>query len=125
MALQRFDHVNIATPAVDATAEWYVQALGLRIGPRPAVGVHGHWLYLGDTPVIHLMTTDDPRHDADGTPVTTGPIDHVAFIAGDVEAMRSRLDALGIAHRYNRIGDFQQLFLTDPNGIVVELNFPG
>ncbi|MEX6722885.1 VOC family protein [Parapedomonas caeni] len=120
MALHRFDHVNIATPAVDATADWYVEALGLRVGPRPAVGVHGHWLYLGDTPVIHLMATDDPRHAG-----PTGPIDHVAFIAHDVEAMRSWLTSLGIPHRHNRIGDFQQLFLTDPNGVVIELNFPG
>jgi hypothetical protein len=32
----------------------YCGALGLTVGPRPPLKFLGYWVYLGDTPCIHI-----------------------------------------------------------------------
>ena len=56
----------------------------------------------------------------------TGRLDHIAFAATDVDAVRKRLQANNISFREQivpRTGD-TQIFLYDPDGVGVELNFP-
>jgi glyoxalase/bleomycin resistance protein/dioxygenase superfamily protein len=56
----------------------------------------------------------------------TGRLDHIAFAATDVEGVRKRLMAKNVDFREQmvpRTGD-TQIFLYDPDGIGVELNFP-
>ena len=56
----------------------------------------------------------------------TGRLDHIAFAATDIEAMRKRLKGKNVEFRENivpRTGD-TQFFLYDPDGVGVELNFP-
>ncbi len=56
----------------------------------------------------------------------TGRLDHVAFAATDVEGMRRRLQGKNVKFREQivpRTGD-TQIFLYDPDGVGVELNFP-
>ena len=53
------------------------------------------------------------------------PPDHIAFAATDVEAVRA-LQAKNVSFREQivpRTGD-TQIFLYDPDGVGVELNFP-
>ena len=53
-------------------------------------------------------------------------VDHIAFAATDVDAVRKRLQANNISFREQivpRTGD-TQIFLYDPDGVGVELNFP-
>ena len=55
----------------------------------------------------------------------SGALDHVAFFATDLAGMLKRLSQMGIEVRRRdvpRLG-LHQLFLDDPNGIVVELNY--
>lgn len=55
----------------------------------------------------------------------TGRLDHVAFAATDVEGVRQRLASRGVRFRESivpRTGDIQ-IFLCDPDGVGVELNF--
>ncbi len=58
---------------------------------------------------------------------TPGSLDHVAFRGHDAGAAIARLRAHGIAFRENLIRDIglHQVFVRDPNGIVVEMNFRG
>ena len=56
----------------------------------------------------------------------TGRLDHIAFAASDVEGVRTRLKSRKVQFREQivpRTGD-TQIFLYDPDGVGVELNFP-
>ena len=56
----------------------------------------------------------------------TGRFDHIAFAATDLAAVKSRIDKHGIKYREQvvpRTGA-AQIFLYDPDGVGVELNFP-
>jgi len=119
MRVHRLDHVNIRTGRLEATKDFYVDAIGLRIGDRPPFAFAGYWLYDDNIPVIHLAEADDAPAAA------TGSIDHISFRVSGLAAARERLAALGIAARERvvpRTGDVQ-LFLSDPNGVTIELTF--
>jgi hypothetical protein len=51
----------------------------------------------------------------------------VAFLADDPAAFIKRLDAKGVSYRPRHLPDSNlfQLFLRDPNGVMIELNFFG
>ena len=52
-------------------------------------------------------------------------IDHVAFRATGLAEMLAHLDELGVAYKERQVDNqgLYQLFLFDPNGVKVELNF--
>ena len=115
-------HVNIRAPEalIEAVRAFYRDVIGLRDGPRPPLRSRGYWLYAGERDVLHL--TIDPRIErASGG----GRLDHVAFAASDLDATIARLEAAGIAYERGDVPPLGQvqLFLTDPAGIGVELNF--
>lgn len=122
MPVQNLDHINVYCANLERSRRFYSEVLGLKDGARPNFGFPGAWLYLGERPVVHLVG------DRDGeTPSTTGPFDHVAFEAQDFEAMRSKMATLGIDFTENEVADFKirQLFVHDPDGVRIELNFKG
>jgi catechol 2,3-dioxygenase-like lactoylglutathione lyase family enzyme len=64
-----------------------------------------------------------PR-SADSPAGAGGAIDHIAFDAEDLPAFQQRLEALGQSFEGRRLadGDTWQVFLTDPDGVHVELS---
>jgi hypothetical protein len=52
-------------------------------------------------------------------------IDHVAFGSRGFEAMKQRLAKKGVQYRVNVVPNStrRQIFLTDPNNVLLELNF--
>ena len=118
-------HANLRAPEamIERLRSFYIDIVGLREGPRPAFrsGSRGHWLYAGDTDVLHL-TIDAP---GDASPAPTGHLSHLAFVCTDLGATRARLDAAGLAYEVDQVDELSQvqLFLTDPCGLDVELNF--
>ncbi|MDX1539802.1 MAG: VOC family protein [Geminicoccaceae bacterium] len=122
MALGGLDHVNIrvSTDRLKPVRDFYVDLLGLQEGERPPFPFPGHWLYLGGQPVIHLAAREGLEVGTD-----TGGIDHVAFSAHDLASMRARLEQQGVAfdERTVPLLGLHQLFITDPAGVKVELNF--
>jgi hypothetical protein len=56
----------------------------------------------------------------------SGAVDHEAFFADGLAAMLAHLKGLGINPRERTVPSIglHQLFLDDPNGVVVELNYP-
>lgn len=119
MALSALDHYTINTADLDASVAFYTKILGLKDGPRPAFVSSGAWLYCGDRPVVHLVT------GGAGKDKGTGAIDHVAFRASRLDDHRARLKERGIAYRERDVPGqpLHQIFLTDPDGITVEINF--
>jgi hypothetical protein len=76
---------------------------------------------------VHLI---GPRESERGMPPRaaggTGLLDHVAFSCTGLRAMKAKLAERCIEHQERvvpRDGQIQ-LFLKDPNGVSVELNFP-
>jgi hypothetical protein len=56
----------------------------------------------------------------------SGAVDHIAFFATGLEAMLKHLQAIGVDCRERTVPSIglHQLFLDDPTGIVIELNYP-
>lgn len=134
MGLTRLDHYSIRTDDLDATRDFYVDALGLVDGARPPFPFPGYWLYCGDRPVVHLIGLDPEGEqgladymgeDRKQALKGGGAVDHVAFNADDLDGMRRRLEELGIAYRERAVPDMelQQVFVQDPNGFTIEINF--
>jgi len=130
MGVSRLEHITIRCRKRKETRDFYVNLLGLAEGPRPDFPFRGHWLYLGDVPVVHLVEAADhpgawsgslARPAAEGT----GPFDHVAFRGEDFDVLRGKLVAAGAAFRERIVpgGRLKQLFVPDPEGVMVELNF--
>ena len=110
------------------------------MGPRPPFPFPGLWLYQGDTSVwanaaVHIIGID--RNAPEGLKAYlgdreevdlqgSGAVDHVAFFATGLPEMLARLQAQGISARERTVPllGLHQVFVDDPNGIVVELNFP-
>ena len=121
MTVTALDHVNIQTADLAATVGFYTEVIGLAEGARPNITRPGAWLYCGERPVIHVIAVGE------GDETGTGPIDHVAFEAAGYEAMAEQLKRRGFAYRTQELPDMgiRQIFVHDPNGVKLELNFRG
>ena len=133
MPLTRMEHYLVLTEDIDATRDFYCNALGMRVGPRPPLAFLGYWLYVGDTPCIHIgeWKTYTEHSRSQGIPVTTpapgtGPVDHIAFNGEDFDAILAQLQQHGVSAHINHVpgGALRQLFLLDPNGVKIEVNVP-
>lgn len=120
MTVRSLDHYTIRTSNLDASVAFYEGVLGLRNGERPAFTYPGAWLYVGDVPAVHLIG-GGPR-DAG-----TGAVDHIAFRASGCEAFTRRLGGRGIPFEETAPpgAGMRQVFLKDPDGLTIEVNFPG
>ncbi|MDA8107364.1 MAG: VOC family protein [Betaproteobacteria bacterium] len=133
MPLSHIEHVLIQTADMAATRDWYVRVLGFRVGPSPDFKFPVCWLYLGEQDVIHItegganVSENRRRYVGQDSQATrgSGVIDHVAFRCTGLRAMLAHLRAEGVEFRERQVSDqgLYQLFLHDPNGIKVELNF--
>ena len=120
MPVMAFQHVNTRSADVERTKEFYVR-LGLRVGDRPPFASRGYWMYLGEQPVLHLVQRTDGEAHHEGS----GNLDHVAFQAVDLEGTRRALTEAGLVFREAIVprDNTVQIFVRDPDGIQVELNF--
>ena len=136
MALSTLDHCAIRTAKLAETRAFYVDVLGLEDGERPDFPFPGNWLYAGGRAVLHLVgiDPDDPSGLEEylgavalESLVGSGAVDHIAFRAENAPALMAELRTQGVAFRERRVPsmDLFQLFLEDPNGITVELNYFG
>ncbi len=137
MSLSSLDHCSIRTVKLAETLEFYTDLLGMTDGDRPDFDFPGNWLYVDGKPVVHLVGVDpdDPSGlleyldgpiDADSLS-GSGAFDHLAFRAKNPEQLIARIKANGHAYRERKVPDMDlfQVFVEDPNGITVELNYWG
>ena len=134
------NHFSIRTTDLDASRRFYADVLGLTDGPRPDFPFPGHWMYRGDhadyaNAVVHLIGIDKAAPGglqgylgdrAETTLAGSGAVDHIAFFATGLAEMLTHLRGLGIAARERTVPSIglHQLFLADPCGVVIELNYP-
>jgi len=119
MTIRAMDHFTIVTDRLDETLAFYA-VLGLIEGPRPDFGTPGAWLYAGARPVLHVVCVE-------AMPAARrGALDHMAFtsegllaIAGELKRHAVRYAIIRTPRPFSR----WQMFLEDPNGVEVELDF--
>ena len=134
MPLSHIEHFLVAADDIDATRDWYARVLGMTSGPHPDFGFPVHWMYLGKVDIVHIGPSariageiqkkylGRTSRDA-GT--GTGALDHIAFRATELRTMLEHLKKEEISFTQRRANGqaLFQLFLYDPNGIKVELNY--
>ncbi|MGI9152493.1 MAG: VOC family protein, partial [Rubrivivax sp.] len=110
--IQGMNHFTITAQDRAATLGYYCGLLGLVEGPRPDLGFPGAWLYPpgGAQAVLHIYW------DRPAPATATGVIDHMAFTATDLRAVKARFDERGLRYDLRRqagAGTWQ-LFSFDP-----------
>jgi catechol 2,3-dioxygenase-like lactoylglutathione lyase family enzyme len=136
MGVNRIDHLSIRTTRLAETRRFYVEVLGLEEGYRPPFKFGGAWLYSNGLAAVHVVEIDrqnpGPVVEYLGEGALTeadnsGSVDHLAFTATDAPGMKARFEKLGVPYRERLVPSMNltQLFVDDPNGITIELNFPG
>ena len=124
MELLDIQHVAIRTNDVEATNHFYTDLLGMTFAERPPMNFPGSWLQMSST-MIHVVGGDAAR-DADGTiPSGSAAVDHLAMAARGFDAYKAKFDDAGVEWKENALtgAGLWQLFVRDPSGILVELNF--
>jgi catechol 2,3-dioxygenase-like lactoylglutathione lyase family enzyme len=123
------DHINIQTVNLAETVAFYRDVLDLRAGdpPPPLDPAKVQWMFAGEGRAIFhlsgpgaLVAIGDINSSGD-----TGAVHHVALACKSHDAMVEKLDRMGIEHRRNHVAaiDLKQIFVRDPNGILLELNY--
>ena len=113
------DHINIRTSDLDRLCKFYVSVLGMELGDRPSFDAPGAWIYAGGRAVLHVGVADKAARG------NTQPVDHYALNAHDRKGIERRLKRRKIPYRVMDVPGraMKQIFVTDPDGVSVELNF--
>jgi len=119
-----FSHYNLRAPRamLDALRDFYCGVVGLEVGERPPFASFGYWLYAGGQAILHLSEAG-PGESRPAQPL--GTFDHAAFRCTGRAAYEHELNRRGIQFKVAVVPATQQvqLFLSDPAGNGVELNF--
>lgn len=104
---------------VDQLKDFYCQIFGLTEGYRPSFNYRGYWLYAGQKPIIHLAESDQHGRAEDSH------LDHIAFRHTGLATVMTALDTLGVDYKHDYLADIDltQIFLKDPAGVGIEINF--
>jgi catechol 2,3-dioxygenase-like lactoylglutathione lyase family enzyme len=139
MPIRKLAHYSVRTPNLEVSRRFYTEVLGFKVGYRPDFDFPGLWLYAGgdeaDFGVVHLIgiDPDDPKGLVDylGDKAAdslkgSGAVDHLAFLATDLRGIRATLARVGLPCRERTVPELglHQVFVEDPSGVTIELNFP-
>ena len=146
MDIKRVDHYSIRTLDLESSRRFYSEVIGLKAGPRPPFDFPGYWLYSGEPPadlqnsarnygLVHLMGFDKDNPQSLDAYVGerkaaagggTGALDHVAFAATGRAALieRCRRGNVEFFERAVPMLGLHQVFIKDPDGVMIELNYP-
>lgn len=122
MQLGKLDHVNVRTDNLEAMVAWYTEILGMRSGDRPKFQFPGAWMYVGDHPVVHLVSTPD---DAGAGSEVSLKLEHFAFEATGMKAFEAKLAAAGEKFEKRDVPGFgvTQFNIWDPDGNHIHIDF--
>ncbi len=129
IGVQGIDHVTLVVKDLERSRQFYQAALGMREVPRPAFSFAGLWFQAGNTQV-HLILEfagSGPAGNLVPQPLRSSRSHHAAFLVADAEAIVPQLKALDIpilSGPKPRPDGYMQVFVTDPDGHVIELCSP-
>ncbi|MGC2519854.1 MAG: VOC family protein [Burkholderiales bacterium] len=134
MPVTDLNHYLLRANDLERTKNFYCDVLGFQIMPRPEFPFPGYWLGVNGKIQVHLAQAGvpnsklyylgSPRNAATNN---SGVIDHVAFLAAEPDQVIARLEKLGVSCRPRSLpeSELYQLFIKDPDGLTIELNFFG
>jgi catechol 2,3-dioxygenase-like lactoylglutathione lyase family enzyme len=113
------DHWNIYCKDLKATVRFYERYVGLHDGDRPPFPFPGAWLYAGDKPILHIVSETGRKDHG------SGAIDHVAINCADIRGTIDQIKKDKIPFEVRKVParPLQQVFVHDPDGVMIELNF--
>lgn len=116
-------HTALSVTDLAASRQFYEEVLGLRQVDRPAFPFGGVWYELGDGRQLHLIVHEDPRM-LRGTRTIDLRDSHMAFRVTDYDGALAHFRAHGVdcLARPDNVTPWKQLYVTDPDGHVIELN---
>jgi catechol 2,3-dioxygenase-like lactoylglutathione lyase family enzyme len=134
MPLSHFEHCLVVADDMEQTRNWYCAVLGMEEGPHPDFGFPVVWLYVNGRDVVHIGQSASHAGENQKTYLGrtsrdtgsgTGAIDHIAFRATGLKTMMAQLRSSGIEFTQRRADNQAryQLFMRDPNGVKIEINF--
>ena len=124
MPLTDLHHIALKTQDLPASEQFYIEVLGMTKVDRPNFDFPGAWLQMGET-MFHLMAGYAALGPQGEISRGSGAVDHLAIKARGFDAMREKFETSGIKYKENNLRGFGiwQLFVKDPDGIIIELNF--
>ena len=134
MPLTDLNHYFVRANDLEETKNFYCKALDLEEMPRPTFPFPGYWLGREGKIWVHMGQHGVPNAQLyyRGTPSNaaldnSGVVDHIAFLATDPESFRRRLEDMKCDFWGRKLPEFDlfQIFVRDPNGLTIELNFQG
>lgn len=133
MTVEAIDHINIRTPDVIGTSRFFADVLDMEITDTPGIPDRTKAAWIRDDAgraVVHIGTAEIRypwESEAEVNPEGSGRIHHVALRCVGHDRMIERLGERGIGYRANLVAEIglRQLFISEPNGILLELNFFG
>jgi catechol 2,3-dioxygenase-like lactoylglutathione lyase family enzyme len=129
MKVNRLDHINIQTRRLGETVRFYADILDLRADdpPPPLDPAEVQWMFDDDGRAIFHLSTPGSLNAVEDVNIgaDTGAVHHVALDCTGHDDMVARLERLGVEHRLNHVRaiDLKQIFVRDPNGVLLELNY--
>jgi catechol 2,3-dioxygenase-like lactoylglutathione lyase family enzyme len=120
-----FDHVTLICADLTATRRFYVDFLGMAEVQRPAFKFPGLWFEIAGVQ-IHATQQSPEAGKAGWAPggSVISRSHHIAFAVDDVAKTLAAVEAHGIriaSPLQRRPDGFQQLYLHDPDGHLIEL----
>lgn len=133
MPLTELNHYFVRVRDLEVSLRFYCEALGFEEMPRPSFPFPGYWLGVNGKIQVHMGPhgiADSERYYFGTTPRSAidnaGVVDHIAFLATEPEKFAARFATLGLASRKRYFREIRlfQMFVSDPDGLTIELNFP-
>ena len=117
MRFRQLDHIALHVEDVERSSEFYRSVLLLAAIPRPAFAFPGAWFRLGERQELHLIgqRTEPVFSRSRGN--------HWALLVDDMDAWEQYFQKLNVRFTPRRArpdGAFQ-IYVTDPDGHVIEL----
>jgi catechol 2,3-dioxygenase-like lactoylglutathione lyase family enzyme len=134
MPLTELNHYFVRANDLERSKRFYCEVLGFEAMPRPNFAFPGYWLGVGGKVQIHMGPHGIPDAGVHYMGTTAGSatdnagvIDHIAFSATEPQVLDARLKAMHVParRRYRPEIRLFQIFVKDPDGLTIEINFHG
>ena len=120
MAATSLNHISVSVRHMEHSVKFYTELFGMKKIPTPDFGFPVQWLRVGDLQ-LHLFQRDVPSPQ----------YHHFGITVDDFPAVYGKAKALGVCdgttygHHLNELpGGCVQLYLRDPAGNLVEVDWP-
>lgn len=116
-------HVSLCVTDLERARHFYGAVVGLRELPRPDLGFPGAWYAVGDSQELHLIV-HPPSRTRRGTTEIDGRDGHFAMRVSSYPETLARLrdHQVPLIESPNNKTPWAQIYVTDPDGNVIEFN---